>query len=162
MSTLYVDNLAPNLGSQVQIPNLKPLAGSVVQVVSDTFSTQYSTSSNSDVDFRSVTITPQYSSSKILVLVNLMAKITSSNGYAFTYIKGKRDGTVIWDGFPVIGGNGGFYDVRGVASFSTLDAPNTTSLVTYTFSHNANYTDQSVYINNGTDPSNVTLMEIAQ
>lgn len=33
MSTLYVDNLEPNLGSQVEIPDLKPLAGSVVQVV---------------------------------------------------------------------------------------------------------------------------------
>ena len=32
MSSLYVDNIVPNLGSQVQIPNLKPLAGSVVQV----------------------------------------------------------------------------------------------------------------------------------
>ena len=31
MSTLYVDNLQPNLGSQVEIPNLKPLAGQVVQ-----------------------------------------------------------------------------------------------------------------------------------
>ena len=30
MSTLYVDNLQPNLGNQVEIPNLKPLAGAVV------------------------------------------------------------------------------------------------------------------------------------
>jgi len=140
---------------------LIPSAGGVLQVVEDSFSTQYSTSSNSDVDYRSVTITPQFSSSKILVMVTLMAKAVSSNGFAFTYIKGKRDGTVIWDGYPVVGGNGGFYDVRGVASFLKLDAPNTTSTVTYTFSHNANYTDQSVYINNGTDPSTIILMEIA-
>lgn len=33
MSTLYVDNLQPNLGSQVEIPNLKANAGSVVQAV---------------------------------------------------------------------------------------------------------------------------------
>lgn len=33
MSTLYVDNLQPNLGSQVEIPNLKPLGGAVVQSV---------------------------------------------------------------------------------------------------------------------------------
>jgi len=32
MSTLYVDNLQPNLGSQVEIPQLKPLAGNVIQV----------------------------------------------------------------------------------------------------------------------------------
>ena len=33
MSTLYVDNLEPNLGSQVEIPDLKPLTGAVVQSV---------------------------------------------------------------------------------------------------------------------------------
>ena len=33
MSTLYVDNLEPNLSSQVEIPNLKPAAGSVVQTL---------------------------------------------------------------------------------------------------------------------------------
>ena len=33
MSTLYVDNLQPNLGSQVEIPDLKPLGGAVVQSV---------------------------------------------------------------------------------------------------------------------------------
>lgn len=32
MSTLYVDNLQPNLGSQVEIPDLKPNAGQIVQV----------------------------------------------------------------------------------------------------------------------------------
>ena len=30
MSTLYVDNLQPNLSSQVEIPNLKPPAGTVI------------------------------------------------------------------------------------------------------------------------------------
>ena len=48
MSTLYVDNLEPNLGSQVEIPDLKPLAGSVVQMVvgadTSTSNSAYSTS----------------------------------------------------------------------------------------------------------------------
>jgi len=33
MSTLYVDNLEPNLGSQVEIPDLKPKVGNSIQVV---------------------------------------------------------------------------------------------------------------------------------
>jgi hypothetical protein len=68
MSTLYVDNLEPNLGSQVVIPDLKPLAGSVVQVAFGELTTrvQSSTASWSDIGL-SATITPQYANSKILI-----------------------------------------------------------------------------------------------
>jgi len=41
MSTLYVDNLEPNLGSQVEIPDLKPLAGSVLQIQQSVLTTTW-------------------------------------------------------------------------------------------------------------------------
>ena len=49
MSTLYVDNLQPNLGSQVEVPDLKPLTGSVVQMKRVAVNTVTSTTSSSYV-----------------------------------------------------------------------------------------------------------------
>ena len=54
MSTLYVDNLQPNLGSQVAIPNLKPLAGSVVGAGSVTWEGELVITSSTPVLFGNV------------------------------------------------------------------------------------------------------------
>lgn len=71
MSTLYVDNLAPNLGSQVQIPNLKPLAGSVVQVVQHTDTTTYTNTTTSAAQGpQTSTFSLSNSANKVLITVN--------------------------------------------------------------------------------------------
>lgn len=71
MSTLYVDNLAPNLGSQVQIPNLKPLAGSVVQVVQHTDTTSYTNSTTTPAQGpQTSAINLSSSANKVLITVN--------------------------------------------------------------------------------------------
>lgn len=62
MSTLYVDNLEPNLGSGVHA------AGHVVQVVFGELTTRVQTSTTSWNDIGlSATITPQHANSKILI-----------------------------------------------------------------------------------------------
>ena len=66
MSTLYVDNLEPNLGSQVEIPDLKPLTGSVVQIKSNTHTT-FDSTANAWTDVVTQTITPKYDNSLIIV-----------------------------------------------------------------------------------------------
>ena len=59
MSTLYVDNLEPNLGSQVEIPDFKPHAGMVIQQVSyHSDATWSTTSGNFSSTYAAVTITP--------------------------------------------------------------------------------------------------------
>lgn len=98
MSTLYVDNLQPNLGSQVEIPDLKPLAGSVVQVKSNTHTT-FDGTANAWTDVVTQTITPKYDNSLIIVrytgqlykynttnFPNSDARLTHDQGGAYSQI----------------------------------------------------------------------------
>lgn len=71
MSTLYVDNLQPNLGSQVSIPNLQPIAGQTIQTVTVNPAigvTNISANTWTEVSssFR-LSITPKSSSSTLLL-----------------------------------------------------------------------------------------------
>ena len=93
MSSLYVDNIVPNLGSQVQIPNLKPLAGSVVQVKQAVKTDTFATTSGTYVTVTglSVTITPSSTSSKLLVT----ADITASSTHYVYHVALFQDGTEI-------------------------------------------------------------------
>ena len=70
MSTLYVDTITEKTsGNGVQIADLVPAAGSVVQVVQGTVAAQAILSSTSFVDTGvTATITPSSTASKILVI----------------------------------------------------------------------------------------------
>ena len=98
MSTLYVDNLEPNLGSQVEIPDLKPLTGSVVQIKSNTHTT-FDSTANAWTDVVTQTITPKYDNSLIIVRYtgqlykynttnypNSESRITQDQGGAYTQL----------------------------------------------------------------------------
>ena len=65
MTTLYVDNIAPNLQSKISAPNLQLPSGSVLQVVSSTKTDSSAISSTSFTDSTglSATITPTSTSS---------------------------------------------------------------------------------------------------
>ena len=69
MTTLYVDNIAPNLQSKISAPNLTLPTGSVVQVVStpkiDTFT--MSSQTFTDITGLSVAFTPKAATNKILI-----------------------------------------------------------------------------------------------
>jgi len=129
MSTLYVDNLQPNLGSRVEIPSLKPIAGSVVQVVQvddAEFSTRFTTTSSSYVSSGyDLVITPTSTSSKILITCNF--SVHSTSGYAYGLIA--RNGTQLANTQFAFGGGG---QPWGMAGSTFLDEPNSTSAVTYT------------------------------
>ena len=137
--------------------------GAVLQVVQDTFTTNYSSSSGSDVLTRQVNITPSSTSSKILIFASLMCRSTQSSAGAdaFIFIKayrGTSSGTQLVNGYPVVGGRD--TDQRGVFSMNYLDSPSTTSPITYSWYINSAYAT-SVEINATTSPSMITLMEIA-
>ena len=69
MSTLYVDNLQPNLGSRVMA------AGHVVQVVSAETNSQVQNTTTSYIDTGlTATITPTSASSKIAILLNVFSR----------------------------------------------------------------------------------------
>jgi hypothetical protein len=176
MSTLYVDNLQPNLGSGVSIP------GHVVQVLqtvkSDTLG--FASSSFTDLAGLSVTITPKSSSSKILVTCAVHFTVSSDN-YSIAY-RILRDSTAVGIGdadgnrlrASFMDNQTGGGDHQSSSCFTFLDSPNTTSAVTYKIQA-ASELGASSQINrnqnannDSTDPkyarpsSTITVMEIAQ
>jgi len=152
-------------------------AGTVIQVLQafDNTAVVYTTG-NSWVDLGalSVSITPKFSSSKILVSCQIGCVEHSANSYlvAFKYLRGS---TVI--GNNSAQGIGGSTGIRGQGSGDVnavygavlpqfLDSPNTTSATTYKVQYN-NYNGQSFYYlrdsgNNENYVATLTVMEIAQ
>lgn len=174
-STLYVDNLIEKTsGNGVHIP------GHVIQTVyveSTTSATYNMGSTTVGTDLYSAAITPNNTSSKILISINLQWGMSNTNGDFGLYLKrgssriggrtndNARGGSNIWfaNDDRVGTENQQNYNLFN-ASWQYLDSPNTTSSTTYTvgaaihtiFSFNRHYS----YNNGGT--SSITLMEIAQ
>ena len=138
--------------------------GSVLQVIQTTYSTTVSTSSSSNTDTGlNASITPTSASNKILIMCSptFRALSPSSTGDAFVYGVLWRgaigSGTSLIDGFAMIGCRTS--DFRSVPNMTYLDSPATTSSVTYRLSMNSQNAS-TVYINSGTTPSVMILMEI--
>lgn len=106
MSTLYVDNLEPNLGSQVEIPDLKPLTGSVVNVTRWTTSSFNGTvSSNSHVNIANTSISAK--AGNIMHVSGVFpTRGSASSGWNLTILKivDSVDGNVFWSGYEGIYG----------------------------------------------------------
>lgn len=146
-------------GSQ-SIPSTTLPIGSVLQVVNATFNTYVSTTSTSFIDTGlTASITPKFSTSKILVL----ASINGINGSAipFTFIISNGSNTQL---LSIVNNN-----FAGFAGYSVsaqlLHSPATISAYTYKIQFKAN-TAGTVFFNNyintiGNTSSQITLMEIA-
>ena len=123
MTTLYVDNIAPNLQSRVSVP------GHVIQVVQHTFNTPTETNTP-DVWHNwgpSGAITPTSTDSKILVTYSGGGLAASCNSIGLKLL---RDSTTVMARDRHIYHNDSAYaGVNWV--FSYLDSPSTTSAVTY-------------------------------
>ena len=157
------------------VTGVKQGAGSVIQVIQS--STQTRTEINQGTTFMdtglSATITPQFSSSKILI--HAYHAVTFSNfagngdtgGWGMRLLRGS---TVIKNGAS--NGSDHYISVPSESSyivfndpdaFSFLDSPNTTSAVTYKTQANESNAEISIIIN-GNNASNVScemiLMEI--
>ena len=156
------------------ITDTSPKTGNILQVVSVTKDTSFTTTSGSFVDITglSVAITPSATSSKILVLMNVASSNTTSTGSAFTQLV--RGTTAISigasgeTGEPCTGYTSqAGYDMGQVA-VQYLDSPSTTSATTYKLQLRGNGS-QTAAINRtgeyqsqqGNVASGITLMEIA-
>lgn len=133
-------------------------AGEVVQVVSQTYTTQTATSSSSFVSTGlTATITPTSSSNKVLVLVNQVI-VMNGNG---AYVSISRNSTNLGNGDA---GFGYIYastaSLVAGASRSILDSPATTSATTYTATFRANTAGQTQTVQYTSSTSTITLMEI--
>jgi len=141
--------------------------GKVLQVVSATSTTTTTTTSATYTDATGITatITPSAATSKILVLISVNAQIVrSASTEVSAGAKVLRDATDIWTsaayGLINLEGASGALSLIGNQSISYLDAPSSTSALTYKLQVAENTASGSLIINNGNTPSTITVMEI--
>ena len=162
MSTLYVDKITEKtVGNGVQI------AGHVVQVVNVTYNTGVNlTATGSAIETGlAATITPKFSTSKILILANQNIQVNGSS-YAQIVL---RKGTIASNTILAIMSSPEGYTGSVDHSVNTIpmcyeDSPATTSAVRYFCSMELLH-GSSMYAQtstSGASVSTMTLMEIAQ
>ena len=169
MSTLEVKAIQAPSGYDLDMP-----AGHILQVVQSTYSTVTDIRSTSyTATGLSASITPQFSSSKILVITNISVE-TYQNGEAGikAFFQVLRDSTAIisraHDSYAAAASNG-YYSFSNNADFSYLDSPSTTSAVTYSVKAKSSATTNNFTLrmqdqggSGVASPSTITLMEVAQ
>tara|TARA_B110000211_G_scaffold44831_1_gene47493 strand:- start:20 stop:523 length:504 start_codon:yes stop_codon:yes gene_type:complete len=166
MSTLEVKGIQAPSGFDLDMP-----AGHIVQTVYGTYSTIVSLSSTSYVDSGlSLSITPKFSTSKIYIIVNQQSSIQSSaggtdGGFGLRLL---RDSTVVfspatnYDVYLYLANSADTVNNRSRTPLNYLDSPATTSTITYkTQASSYNPTNGPVNFQNASNPSNITLMEVA-
>jgi predicted nucleotidyltransferase len=147
-----------------------PQSGSIIQVVQGTYSTQTQITSTSYTNTGlSVSITPKFATSKILVTINQnLYVIRSTNAGISGNLQLLRAGSSVFDFGTVIeanaGTNGsGIIETWLNSSLMYLDSPATTSAITYSTQAKINTTanSASLYAQLASSPSLITLMEVA-
>lgn len=161
-----IDKIAAGAIEYADLPS-----GSVLQTLSTTITTalSYAGTTPQDIAGLTVSITPKFSTSKILVLVNL-AISSASNGDNYFYVL--RNSTVI-PSSGIVGSeiNTGTTAVFNYSMINTgltyLDSPATTSAITYKLQAATNAGGTVMYVNRRaldttfTGQSTITVMEIA-
>ena len=165
------------LSGDTGVPASGMPTGSVIQTVSVTKTDTFTSSSTAftDITGLSVSITPISSSSKILVMYNLMTGENSSN---FPLVRLVRDSTAIAVGdasgsrlqVSSVAWGSGATNTTNMQSMNFLDSPATTSSTTYKLQISAqtagvtNYVNRNQRDDNGAyEPrsvSSITVMEI--
>jgi len=154
-----VQNTSAIVSGYVPYANLP--AGSVLQVVNMVNSSGTTTTSTSYVDTAiTLSITPKFSTSKILVVVNLTGcKKANDNAYLQAQIVRNSTALIEFEregGYDNTTGTNGF----GATSSTYLDSPATTSATTYKIQIRVGNVG-TVSISNSNAQSSLTLMEIA-
>ncbi|CAB5079609.1 hypothetical protein UFOVP146_34 [uncultured Caudovirales phage] len=159
-----VQDTSAIVGGKVPYANLP--AGSVLQVVSVTYTTQATSASNTFADTGlTASITPKFSTSKILVFVDC-AGCNKNGNNTYLQLRLVRNSTIISQ-FEDISGYTASTTFNAIGSVSTnyLDSPVTTSATTYKVQIANGNNVGIVAINNFigvSSSSTITLMEIAQ
>lgn len=151
----------------VTFPNstVQASSGVVLQVVNATYATQTSNSTTTYADTGiTATITPKFSTSKILVLINIgEAQKTAANANNDMSINLVRNGTQIVQLTQEALLTGTAIALNMPLSLQYYDSPASTSALTYKcqFKNNDN-NGASVQVQVSSVASTITLMEIAQ
>ena len=169
-STLFVDAIEPNLSSGVHI------AGHVIQVVdvntalpANTYSA-FTTTAYADVKNMSLSITPKFATSKILVTMNFPFTMYNTSVVPQALLQVLRNTTQVWEmDRALLNVPQGTTFAGGITPISFVDYPNTNSSVTYKLQCRVNVSGTVARVgdNSGLGVgfgtfTNITLMEIAQ
>jgi len=134
-----------------------PQTGSVLQVVTNTTTSQVSTSSTSFVSATlAVSITPSSTSSKVFVIVTSTSQGSTTNSMYYTIYRGATNLGGATAGMLVFSnGNGNSFPF----GMSYLDSPSSISSTTYTVYFRTN--TGSVFMGETNTVTSITAMEIA-
>lgn len=162
-SIIKVDQIQLADGTAPTAADLGFAAGSVLQVVNAVTTTLFNTTSTSYVDMNlQASITPSFTSSKILVVANINVGIYASSYLAYPQFKILRGSTTLSDTERTFTGRAdsvGNFQQSADLGWSYLDAPSTTSSTTYKLQMKNDSTyGANLYVQ---DKSDITLMEIA-
>jgi hypothetical protein len=137
-------------------------AGQVLQVVNATYSTSVSNGTSTYANTNlTATITPKFSTSKVLVLVNQNGVYADSNATSGVNLKLVRDSTDLATFGLGVGTHASGNLSFGSSSTCYLDSPATTSATVYKTQF-ARASAGQVFVQEGTGTvSTITLMEIA-
>jgi len=147
------------------VPYANLPAGSVLQVVNATYGTTVTNGTTTFADTGlTATITPKFSTSKILVLVSQNGVYKAGGTGNSAGINLQRNGSNIGSYATYATYNGGSSTVNndiGTVSFENLDSPATTSAVIYKTQFNSQNGTSFIQVQDGPCTSTITLMEIA-
>jgi hypothetical protein len=166
MSELLIGQLRglPVNNNIVTVPSGHTLyaPGHVIQVVQSSTSTMVSNTSTTYVDTGlSATITPKFATSKIFVVINqhVFKGVTATENAVNLRIL--RGATQIFQAGSLLR-TASTVEINSYQPLQILDSPNTTSAITYKTTVANNTAANQVQVQNNSNPSYITLMEIAQ
>ena len=132
MSTMYVNNIAPLEGTTINVASGSTLVqpGTILQVVQGTHTSQVESSFSSATTIVSASITPLYSNSKILIMVNIG---TCGSRDTSTFFKAyvTKGGSNLFAFGQYIGYPDGSAENQGTFSGTYLDTAGSTTSITY-------------------------------
>ena len=176
ISQINSNSLASGVPASSNMPT-----GSVLQVVQNWYTTTFSTTSTTltDITGLSVSITPKFSTSKILILLQTTVANSSSGGYANGFVIIRNGATSVGNG--TAGTQSNYITAQGCPNGATpqtvsanyLDSPASTSTQTYQVQTKCQtgsgtfYVNRTDQLNAGTQTyqggysTTLTVMEIA-
>ncbi len=157
-SIIKVDTLQKTNGATPTAADLGiNTTGSVLQVVSANYSTAINSDNNTWVDTGlSCAITPKFSNSKIMILVDQNGRVDSSTWLAYRMLRNTLE--IKGVGYYLFNGNS---INHSSLAFNFLDSPNTTSEITYKTQFMRSSGGGDITINANSAPATILLLEIA-
>lgn len=164
--------IQPNFHSSTTFP-----AGHTIQTVTNAFDdvttlTTYGTT-YTDLTGATITITPKFNNSKILIMPNIFFYMSDNSTYIYGGIRLLRGSSTVVAPTLAIDGNGSYdYGIGSATSGNIqidnrhcghhVDTPATTSATTYKFQGICYASGRQMTINHSTGSSSIVAMEIAQ